>query len=117
MDKEEVKKARQMQKRLAALAARLAFPSGYFEPIKVKREFSLDDLIGKTIQEHRQIKNPRNHALERIVPNPEYFEVLVFSDYTFMLSCSIGDGGGTHTHFYYFDGRKVCKSSALFYGS
>jgi hypothetical protein len=116
MDKEEVKKARQMQKRLAALAARLAFPSGYFEPIKVKREFSLDDLIGKTIQEHRQIKNPRNHALERIVPNPEYFEVLVFSDYTFMLSCSIGDGGGTHTHFYYFDGKNIRKSSDLFDG-
>ena len=115
MDKEE-KKARKLKGRLLALAARLAFPSGYFEPIKVKREFSLDDLIGKTIQEHRQIKNPRNHARERIVPNPEYFDVLVFSDYTFLFSCSISDCECTQTHFYYFDGKNIRKASDLFYG-
>jgi len=117
MDKEEVKKARELEKRLIALAARLANLHDCFEPIKVKKEFSLEQLVGKTIKEHLKVGNPRPYNPHQQSPNPEYFDVLLFSDDTFMLSYCVGDGECAHTHFYYFDGKEICKSSTLFDGN
>jgi hypothetical protein len=114
MDKEKTQ--RNLQRRMIVLAARLANSHNYFEPIKVKKEFSLEQLVGKTIECRLKVGNPRPYNPAQSSPNPEFFDVLLFSDNTFMFSYSVGDGECQHTHFYYFDGKKLRKSSTLFDG-
>lgn len=80
-----------------------------FEP-----KFSLEDLVGKTISEHRKIKNPKEYDPEKESPNPEYFDVLVFSDGTFLLTENWGDCECGHLKYYYFNGRKTLYSDQLF---
>ena len=81
---------------------------------ETKPEFSLDDLVGKTISSRRKIKNPRDYDPEVTSPNPEYFNVLEFSDGTFLLTENWGDGDCEHIDFFYFNGQKTLYSSALF---
>lgn len=80
-----------------------------FEP-----QFSLQDLVGKTIQSHRQIRNPRKYDPTRENPNPEYFDVLLFSDGTFLTTENFGDGECGHLNYFYYDGQKTRYSDQLF---
>src|SRR3990172_1162184 len=75
-----------------------------------KPQFSLQDLVGKTIQTHRKIKNPREYKPEFESPNPEYFDALIFSDGTFLVTERWGDGESGHLNCYYYDGRKTIYS-------
>ena len=80
-----------------------------FEP-----QFSLQHLVGKTISEHRQIKNPREYDHTRESPNPENFDILIFSDRTFLVTEKWGDGGCGHLNYYYHNGQKTLYSDQLF---
>ena len=77
-------------------------------------QFSLDDLVGKTIQKHRKIKNPEKVDRTVTQPNPEYFNVLIFSDATFLLTAGVGYQAGTELRSYYFNGKEVRYSNELF---
>jgi hypothetical protein len=85
------------------------------EQKKVTRShFVLDDLIGKTIRDHRLIKNPRKCNPEKESPNPEYFDVLVFNDNTFLMTECWGDGECGHLRYYFYNGQKTSYSDRLF---
>ena len=56
---------------------------GYENP---KPQFNLNDLVEKTISVHRRIKNPRQFNSEWTSPNPEFYDVLEFSDGAILLS-------------------------------
>ena len=87
---------------------------GVKEPEKEIPSFTLEALLGKTVTEYRQIKNPREFNPECEGPNPEYFDALIFSDETFLLTEAWGDGECSHLDSYYFDGRRVLFSKDLF---
>ena len=80
-----------------------------FEP-----QFSLEDLVGKMIHEHRRIKNPRKNNPKVESPNPEYFDALIFSDRTFLVTENFGDGECGHLHYYFYNGHKTLYSDQLF---
>ena len=80
-----------------------------FEP-----QFSLHYLVGKTIQAYRQVKNPKEYDTTRENPNPEYFDVLVFFDTTFLAAENWGDGECGHVNYYYHDGQRTLYSDQLF---
>jgi hypothetical protein len=77
-------------------------------------QFSLEDFTGKTIVEHRKIKNPKPYDPEVASPNPENFDVLVFSDNTFLVTECWGDGECGHLNYYYYNGNKTLYSDRLF---
>ena len=81
---------------------------------RFSQQFSLKDLVGKTIESHRKIKNPRKYNPEVESPNPEYFNALIFSDGTFLVTERWGDGESGHLNCYYYDGRKTIYSHQLF---
>ena len=70
--------------------------------------FSLTDIVGKTIIESRKIKNPGRD-------NPEFLNVMLFSDDTFLVTELIGDGENSTLHAYFYDGQKTRYSDRLFY--
>ena len=80
-----------------------------FEP-----QFSLLDLVGKTIREHRQIRNPREYDPTRESPNPKNFDLLIFSDETFLITENWGDGECGHLNYYYHNDQKTFYSDQLF---
>ena len=80
-----------------------------FEP-----QFTLTDLLGKTIIGYKQIKNSKDYDPEVESPNPEYFDVLSFTDGTFLLSENWGDGECDHLRFYYYDGNSTKYLDELF---
>ena len=82
--------------------------------IEFEPQFSLEDFVGKTIESHRRIKNPRKYNPQTESPNPEYFDVLVFSDKTFLLTKMWGDGECAHLNAYYFNGNRTLYSDSLF---
>jgi len=53
-------------------------------------KFTLDNLIGKTIDDIKSIKNPLPYDPKVTSPNPEYFNVLMFSDESYLLFMSVG---------------------------
>lgn len=79
-----------------------------------KSDFTLEDLVGKTISGYRRIKNNRSFDPTRESPNPEYFSVLEFSDGSMLLTEKWGDLENTHLHHYYYDKKTVRFSSELF---
>ncbi len=87
---------------------------GEAEKTEFEPQFTLTDLIGKTILGYRQIKNPKDYDPEGFGPNPEYFDVLSFTDGTFLLSENWGDGECAHLNFYYYDGDNTKYSDQLF---
>ncbi len=81
-----------------------------FEP-----QFSLEDLVGKTLESVRKVKNPKQYNPEVESPNPEYFTALIFSDRTFLVDERWGDGECAHHDSYYFNGRETLYSDKLFW--
>ena len=79
-----------------------------------KPNFFLGDLVGKTIEEYRKIKNPKKYDQNLESPNPEYFNVLIFSDRTFLATENWGDGECEHLNCYYHNGKKTLYSDQLF---
>ena len=77
-------------------------------------QFSLGDLVGKTVESTRKIKNPEKYNPQTSSPNPEYFDLVLFSDDTFLLSRNWGDCECAHVEFYYFDGSRTLYSDSLF---
>ena len=73
-----------------------------------KPQFTLDILVGKTILEHRKVRNPKKEN------NPMYFDVVVFTDETFLLTRCWGDGECEHIYSYYYNGEKTKFSDGLF---
>ena len=80
-----------------------------FEP-----QFSLQDLVGKTISGCRQIRNPRKYNPEVESPNPENFDVVLFTDKSFLITKNWGDGECGYLKYYYYDGQKTLYSDQLF---
>jgi hypothetical protein len=72
--------------------------------------FSLDNLVGKTILEHRKIKNMRKIRKY----SSDYLDALIFSDKTFLVNEQWGDCECAHIDSYYFDGKNTRYSSELF---
>lgn len=103
-------------------------------PESDKQEFSLKDLEGKTIKEHRGIKyrkfrEPRRNKDKQSKkyikwdledPHGEYcyspaeLDVIIFIDNTFLATENRGNGECGHLCSYYFNGRKTLYSDALF---
>ena len=77
-------------------------------------QFSLQDLVGKTFEAYRQIRNPREYDPTRESPDPEYFDVLLFSDGTFLVTENWSDGECSHLDYFYYDGQKTLYSDQLF---
>jgi hypothetical protein len=78
-------------------------------------DFVLDDIVGKTIQEHRQIKLPKryNYKTKKIERPPEYFDVLIFSDNTFLLTELGRDKEEAYLNYFFYDGEKTSYSYRL----
>jgi hypothetical protein len=76
-------------------------------------DFVLDDIVGKTISEHRQIKLPKryNHKTKNIERplNPEY-DVLIFSDNTFLLTELGRQKEEVYLNYFFYDGQKTSYS-------
>ena len=81
---------------------------------KLEPHFYLEDLVGKTIQAYRQIRNPRKYDSTRESPNPEHFDILLFSDGTFLATENWGDGECGHLNYYYYNGQETRYSDQLF---
>ena len=77
-------------------------------------QFDLEEIVGKTIVERRRIKNPQEYNPENEVLNPEFFNVLIFHDNTFLLTEMIGDGECAVLHAYLYDGHTTYYSTQLF---
>ena len=106
------KQKRELAKNLIALAVRLAKNR---EPKQITRKpFSQRDLIGKTIEEYVLVGNPRPVFTSMQSPNPAQFEVQLYTDGTFLLADSWGDGECGHLDFYYHNGKELFHSSDLF---
>jgi len=69
--------------------------------------FTLKDLVGKTIKNYREIKNPRPYNPKYENPNPWNYNVLEFTDGSILLSERWGDGECGHINFYYYDKSKI----------
>jgi hypothetical protein len=111
---EMVKKAKRIRLNdtLISLAVSLARHRDYGE--RIKKRFSQRDLVGKTIEEYVIVGNPRPVHTSRESPNPDFFEVQVFNDGTFLLANSWRDEEYKHTDFYYHDGKILHYSNNLF---
>ena len=103
-------------------------------PESFKQEFSLEDLEGKTIKEHRRIKyrkfrDTRPNKDKRTKsyikwdledPHGEYhyspakLNVIIFTDDTFLATETRGNGECAHLCSYYFNGKKTLYSDVLF---
>ena len=86
-------------------------------------EFSLDDLVGKTVIEYMKIPyqilrnpDPKDHEDPQNAYRfpPKFFSVLVFSDQTFFATEMRADGECTHLLCYFFNGKKTLSSDCLF---
>jgi len=84
--------------------------------------FSLTDLVGKVVSEHRRVpyeklRNPSEDSddPQAMYPfSPKNFNVLIFNDRTFLATENRGDGGDWQLSTYYFDGDKTYYSERLF---
>ncbi|MDP1688640.1 MAG: hypothetical protein Q8L47_00730 [bacterium] len=81
---------------------------------KKKIRFTLDDLVGKTIVEHRKVRNLDEYNPDFTSPNPEFFNLLFFQDNSFLLTESVGMSDWTELRCYYFDGKEVKYTDELF---
>ena len=79
-----------------------------------KPEFTLADLVGKTLVSGRLIKNPRSYDPECESPNPEYFTVIELTGNSVLLTEMWGDMECGHLEAYLFDGKRVLHSDSLF---
>ncbi|HJX50712.1 MAG TPA: hypothetical protein VJ438_04575 [Candidatus Nanoarchaeia archaeon] len=112
MNQKSDKQRNELTKNLISLAVRLAKNT---PPEKItKKEFFQRDLVGKTIEDYVTIGNPRPVFTSRESPNPEHFNVQLFTDGTFLLANSWGDGECKHIDFYYHNGKEIYYSWNLF---
>ena len=88
-----------------------------------RQEFSLRDLAGKTIREHRKIRyqifrTPRKDNAEdphnEHAYAPDNIDVLLFTDETFLALEQRANGEFTHIEAYFFDGSKTLYSNSPF---
>ncbi len=78
-----------------------------------KIKFTLSDLVGKTIVEHRKIRNKDKYNPDFTSPNPDFFNLLLFQD-SFLMTEGVGMNDWTELRCYYFDGKEVKYSDELF---
>ena len=78
-------------------------------------EFTLEDLVGKTIMNYRKIVNPRPYNPEFESPNPKYFGVIEFSDGSILLNETISWNDGSHINSYYCNKEKKVLYSPCLY--
>ena len=83
-------------------------------PESMYSQFSLGDLLGERIFQHRKIENPANYNPEVESPNPEYFKVIIFESGNFLIFEEQGWDDGTTLHSYFYDGKSVRYSDMLF---
>ncbi|MBI2452135.1 hypothetical protein HYV50_03595 [Candidatus Pacearchaeota archaeon] len=80
-------------------------------------EFSLDILVGKTIEEFRKISNPKQSPRRKGDLGMRYYElhfnVLINSDGTFLAIEPWGDLECRHYSLYYYDGKRTLYSGNL----
>lgn len=78
----------------------------YLSPkAKIWPTFTLENLVGKTISNHKKIKNPKPYNPKIESPNPEYFNVLEFSDGSILLFKAWGDTECVHLSSYLYESR------------
>lgn len=90
------------------------YESHYSRKEDIDSQFTLLDLVGKTISSHRKIRNVRKYNPECQSPNPEFFDVLEFNDGAMLLTENWGDLECGHLDFYYYNGKEVLFSDELF---
>ena len=83
------------------------------ESMHSKPEFTLENLVGKTINGYRKVKNPHIHPVGYGYQG-KYFNVLEFSDGSILLTEEWGAQEENLLNSYYFDGKQVHFSSSLF---
>lgn len=112
MNQRSEEQRKDLTKNLINLAVRLAKKT---PPEEItKKEFFQRNLVGKTIEEYVTVGNPSPVFTSVQSPNPEHFKVQLFTDGTFLLANSWGDGECKHTDFYYHNGKDIYYSSNLF---
>ena len=93
------------------------------DPREFQPQFSLKDLVGKTIQEHRQIeyrlfRTPREDDLDDPHNDyrypPENLDAIIFTDATFLVTEHRGNGESGHLGSYYWNGIEMLYSDQLF---
>lgn len=96
---------------------------GKARPKDFEPQFSLNDLVGKTIKEHRQIeyKQVRETRMEdyddpqfSFIYSPKKFDVITFTDGTFLATEVRADGEFGHLCCYYNNGNRTLYSGELF---
>ena len=76
--------------------------------------FHLDDLVGKTISAINKVKNPLSYNSEVESPNPAYFQIIHFSDESYILNMTIGRQDGSTTHSFFVENDTLNYSNHLF---
>ena len=77
-------------------------------------QFDTSDLVGKTIAGIRYIASQFPYHPEVECRNPEYFQILLFTDNTALLFENWANPNENHLNAYYFDGKEVLFSDELF---
>ena len=92
-------------------------------PREYEPQFSIKDLVGKAIQEHRQIeyrqfRTPREGDLEDPHLNykyaPQNLDAMIFTDGTFWVTERRANGECAQLGHYYWDGKETLYSDQLF---
>jgi len=76
-------------------------------------EFSLDDLVGKTIANVHKIENPSVYK-KKESPNPRYFNVMFFLDGSYLLHADISWQDGSTLHSFLVEGKNIRYTSRLY---
>lgn len=80
----------------------------------LKPQFTLADLVGKTVGNHRRMENPKPYNPEVESPNPRYFDILEFADGSILLTEYWGWHDGTTLNCYLYNGKDVLFTNELF---
>lgn len=80
-------------------------------------KLTLDDLVGKSIQEHRRIENIDPYNPDGCSPNPKYLHAMLYDDGSIVVVEEIGLHDDHEQHWYYVNERTYKHSDRLFNGS
>jgi len=79
-------------------------------------KLTLDDLVGKSVKEHRRIENVDQYNPDGCSPNPKYLHAMLYDDGSLVVVEEIGLHDDHEQHWYYVKEHTYKHSDRLFNG-